>query len=157
MAQLDERDEGAWPVAPLSPPTREDRRSVAFHRAIAKKLRSQPAKVVEKAKRNLAKFPSVINVSHPWAAQLVSTWRRWLALPPDELARRIVEEDGWPERDMRQSSPFAGVLTEQERYKVLAEFRRAEEGRLAPKSNEQPAVEQASRAEGEGAGDDDAA
>ena len=127
MADKERAHRISWPVVPLSPPTREDRRSVAFHRAIAKKLRSQPAKVVEKAKRNLAKFPSVIDVSHPWAAQLVSTWRRWLALPPDELARRIVEEDGWLERDMRQSSPFAGVLTEQERYKVLAEFRRAEE------------------------------
>ena len=40
---------------------------------------------------------------------------------------RIVDEDGWLERDMRQSSPFAGVLTEQERYRVLAEFRRDEE------------------------------
>lgn len=127
MAQVDDCDDGTWPVAPLSAPTREDRRSVAFHRAIAKKLLRQPAKVIGKAERNLAKFPSVIDVSHPWAAQLVSTWRRWLALPPEELARRIVEEDGWLERDMRQSSPFAGVLTEQERYEVLAEFRRAEE------------------------------
>ncbi len=32
-------------------------------------------------------------------------------------------------------------MTEQERYNVLAEFRRAEEGQLTPKSNEQPAVE----------------
>lgn len=114
-------------MPPLSPPTREDRRSIAFHRAVAKKLRSQPAEVVDKAERNLARFASVIDVSHPWGAQLVSTWRRWLALPAEELARRIVDEDGWLERDMRQSSPFAGVLTEPERYKVLAAFRRDEE------------------------------
>ena len=127
MAQLDQPGELAWPVAPLSPPTREDRRSVAFHRAIAKKLVREPAEVVEKARRNMAKLASVVDVSHPYAAEMVFAWWRWLALPPAELARRIVEEDGWLERDMRQSSPFAGVLTEQERYQVLADFRRDEQ------------------------------
>lgn len=131
MAPPDQRDELAWPVAPLSPPTREDRRSVAFHRAIAKKLMREPAETVERARRNMAKFASVVDVSHPCAAELVSTWWRWLALPPAELARRIVEEDGWLERDMRQSSPFAGVLTEQERYRVLADFRRDEQAARA--------------------------
>ena len=126
MARLDQSGEQVWPAPPLSPPTREDRRSVAFHRAIAKKLLRQPAEVVGKARRNLAKLASVVDVSHPCGAQLVAAWRRWLALPPEELARRIVNADGWLERDMRQSSPFAGVLTEQERYKVLAEFRRDE-------------------------------
>ena len=126
MAQLDQRGERACPVAPLSPPTREDRRSVAFHRAIAKRLLSNPADVVAKARRNMAKLASVVDVSHPCGAQLVSAWRQWLSLPPEELARRMVDADGWLERDMRQSSPFAGVLTEQERYQVLAEFRRDE-------------------------------
>ena len=129
MARVDQSGEQVWPAAPLSRPTREDRRSVAFHRAIAEKLLRQPAKVVGKGRRNLAKLASVVDVSHPCGAQLVSAWRRWLALPPEELARRIVDEDGWLERDMRQSSPFAGVLTEQERYKVLAEFRRQEAAR----------------------------
>ena len=127
MARLDQWGEPDLPAAPLSRPTREDRRSVAFHRAIAKKLLREPVEVVAKAGRNMAKLVSVVDVSHPCGAQLVSAWWRWLALPPEELARRIVDDDGWLERDMRQSSPFAGVLTEQERYEVLAEFRRDEE------------------------------
>ena len=34
--------------------------------------------------------------------------------------------DDWLARDLRQMSPFAGVLTANERRLVLAEFRRCE-------------------------------
>jgi hypothetical protein len=90
-----------------------DQRSLALHEAVAKKLAEHP-ELLEVARQNLRR----------WLAQnrqpALLEWQRLfetlsfndlLALlrSPDERARRL-----------RQSSPFAGVLTTQERQAILA-------------------------------------
>lgn len=97
---------------------RNDQRSLALHRAIAEKLRSNPA-LMEIARDNLERWSTAVRHSQPyWDA-----WREVLRLPFSEILEVMLEE-GERMTAMRQASPFAGVLTPQERWGVYEEFAR---------------------------------
>jgi hypothetical protein len=99
--------------------TREDRRSLAYHHAIAKRLRQNPKTVIQRAQRTLARQRK----EHPHAAELLSQWQAWLNLPIEDLIAHILDS-GLEARDMRQVTPFAGALTPQERVRILKRFRK---------------------------------
>lgn len=99
--------------------TREDRRSLAYHHAIAKIVRCNPQTTIRRAKRTLAR----LHKDHPHAAELLDQWQIWLGLPIDELIARTLDP-GMMARDMRQVTPFAGVLSARERLHVLKRFQK---------------------------------
>lgn len=101
--------------------TRESRRALAFHRALAKALLDDPERVCERATAHLARLEQL----HPHAASLWTHWRSWLALPPPALAERLTAPGPFAD-EMRHVSPFAGILTARERKDVLLAFRRRE-------------------------------
>ena len=101
------------------PMSREDQRSLAYHQALAAKLRKQPELTLEKAKRTLSKM----SAKHPGANKLLDRWRQWLELPPEALISRILDP-GVEAREMRQVTPFAGLLSAKERTRILKRFRR---------------------------------
>ena len=98
--------------------TREDRRSLAYHQVIADRLQQDPGQIVEKARRNLKRLQTL----HPHAAHLLSLWAAWLDLPSTMLTEEIMGTSELA-RDMRQVSPFCGVLSAAERRRVLEGFR----------------------------------
>jgi transcriptional regulator with XRE-family HTH domain len=103
----------AW-VTYVAPLTREDRRALELHRAIAQRLRERPDFVLRMARRNLALMSS----TNPGARPLLQEWRRLLRWPVDDLADALV--DPRPRaRDLRQVTPFAGVLSPSERWSAL--------------------------------------
>jgi hypothetical protein len=92
-----------------------DRRSLAYHRAVAERLDDR---LLAEA-RERVEFLSAEGQMHPTYAE---RWLEVLALPLDRVAERIASDD--PEaRDLRQSSPFAGVLNEHERRKIIETVR----------------------------------
>lgn len=100
------------------PMTREDMRSLAFHRAVAELLRTNPEFVVSRARKNLERLTSM----HPNAGTLFGRWREWLSLPFEILIKKILD----PQQEaceMRQVSPFSGLLNAQQRTQVLRGFR----------------------------------
>jgi len=101
------------------PLTREDRRSLAYHGAIVKKIRANPTDALKRAQANLAKTKRM----HPDAWALLNQWSAWLALPLDKLEENLLHP-GLFEREMRQVSPFAGLLSARERNQILIRFRR---------------------------------
>ena len=101
--------------------SREDRRSLEFHKAIAQILRHDPASAVNHAKKNQQKLLQL----HPHAGFLLRRWNSWLNLPTGELVARI-QDVGVLARDMRQVSPFSGILKQQERSLILKKFRKAQ-------------------------------
>lgn len=102
--------------------TREDRRSLAYHRAVVEAIRRDPDAALERACRTLRRLRRL----NPHASMLLDQWTTWLALPLDELAARL-EDPGLFARDMRQVSPFAGQLGAGERARVLREVRSGHE------------------------------
>ena len=96
--------------------TREDRRSLALHRAIALRLLEKPAQTIAKARSNLERMRS----QNPHADGLL-VWDRLLDLTPERLAATLV--DPAPDaRELRQVTPFAGVLSPEERTTVYQRF-----------------------------------
>ena len=95
---------------------RIDRRSIALHRAIAEKLRANPA-LLEIARDNIARHaPTAGRSQHYWDA-----WRTVLAMPLEDMLRLIVE-DTEEMRALRQNNPFAGVLEARERWAIYDRF-----------------------------------
>ncbi|MDA1073606.1 MAG: helix-turn-helix transcriptional regulator [Proteobacteria bacterium] len=101
--------------------TRSDKRSLAYHRAVLQVIRMDPATVISRARTQL----TFLSDLHPHASGLLRRWHSWLDLSIEDLANRLldVHEDA---RDMRQISPFAGVLSASERARVLREFQRSD-------------------------------
>jgi len=99
--------------------TREDRRSLAYHTAVVGILRQDPALALARAKLSLERAEKI----HPDARNLWDQWRRLLRLPIHELISNLLDP-GMEARDMRQVSPFAGILGASERARVLRKFRR---------------------------------
>lgn len=100
------------------PMTREDLRSLAFHRAIADLLRKSPELIVKRARKNLGKLAKM----HPDAGFLFDKWREWLSFPLEILIEKILD----PQQEtceMRQVSPFSGLLNAHQRTQVLRGFR----------------------------------
>lgn len=54
-------------------------------------------------------------------ARYAERWEEILRRPVAEV-RRAITEDSPPGRDLRQNSPFAGMLSEAERRKILEEL-----------------------------------
>ena len=93
-----------------------DQRSLALARAIADKLRRDPA-LLEVARENIRRWKVSL---HPWPPAL-QEWESVLALGL-ETALATLTKDGPQGRRLRQSSPFAGVLTPQERNAIFEEY-----------------------------------
>ncbi|MDP3716349.1 MAG: hypothetical protein Q8T13_01115 [Acidobacteriota bacterium] len=92
-----------------------DRRSLALHDAVAAKLEAQP-ELLELARANLQRWLRV----NPAAA--LYEWAQLLdSLPVAELAGLLRSVDERATR-LRQSSPFAGFLTAQERQAILNDY-----------------------------------
>jgi hypothetical protein len=84
-----------------------ERRSLAFHRLVAERLTPS---VVSDARRRIEELEQRGQIDPVRAGR----WHEVLSRRPEEIAALITRDT--PEwRDLRQSSPFAGVATEQER------------------------------------------
>ena len=92
-----------------------EQRSLALHEAVAAKLEAQP-QLLDVARRNLERWLA----GNPAAA--LREWRRILdsAPLPDVLA--LLRSSGEEATRLRQSSPFAGLLSPEERRTIMAAY-----------------------------------
>jgi hypothetical protein len=93
---------------------RADRRSLAYHRAVARRLRRP---MVDAARRQIWQWQREGRIDDRYA----NAWLEILDRPVPDVRRALTTNDS-KMRDLRQSSPFAGTLTEAERRKILAEI-----------------------------------
>jgi transcriptional regulator with XRE-family HTH domain len=108
-------------VAFHRPMTREERRSLHLHRAIAQRLEQSPEAVLDRARATL----SLMRENHPEAEQLFREWAVLLDRPLSELVQALIDPSSWG-RELRQVTPFAGVLSAEERTDVYRSFRQEE-------------------------------
>ncbi len=97
--------------------TREERRSLALHAAIAEHLRAHPETTLARARANLARMRE----RHPGAIQLLREWKVLLDRPIDALLPVLTDLSEWA-RALRHVTPFAGVLSARERTAVYRDF-----------------------------------
>lgn len=101
----------------MDPHRLAEERSVAYHRAIAERLRHQP-EVLEKARQRVQTWLT----SGAGAPFYARKWSEILAGPISSIAAFLVERSELAD-ELRQSSPFAGALQPQERWKIWRETR----------------------------------
>lgn len=106
-------------IALTTPLTREERRSLALHEAIARRLKDDPEAVVAKALSNV----DTMRTLHPGAYDVLDEWVRLLDGPTEVLAETLTSRRPRA-RELRHVTPFAGVLTAAERATVYRRFRR---------------------------------
>jgi transcriptional regulator with XRE-family HTH domain len=95
---------------------REERVSLELHRAIAKKLIDDPDSVLAVVPANVERMRSVVrgSTANAWLDE-------WLTLARGSLGALVdtmLSTDQWA-IDLRQNSPFAGTLTQQERVEAI--------------------------------------
>jgi hypothetical protein len=93
-------------------------RSLAMHSVIARKIEHNPT-LLAIAHRNIERWSARWKDSPPaWLKE----WQEALKQPWQHVAALITEpsEDG---ARVRQSSPFAGILTNEERWRIYEAFR----------------------------------
>jgi hypothetical protein len=105
-------------AAPWSRHRLLEARSLAMHAVIAQKIANDPA-LLAVARRNLDRWQAQRPKSPP---RWLHEWRSILERPWPAVAARLTDltEDG---ARLRQSSPFAGVLTPEERRRIHDAFR----------------------------------
>jgi len=85
--------------------------ALAYHRLVAERLTDQ---IIENAQRRLRRLRREGRIDSRWADE----WDRILSMPLPEVAKAI-SSDTARARELRQTSPFAGALTEQERRRLV--------------------------------------
>jgi hypothetical protein len=86
-------------------------RSLAYHRAVAQRLDDR---VVDDALHRVRRWRAEGKLDPRYADQ----WEEILSWPQPRIAK-LISRDSQRARDLRQNSPFAGVLNERERRRVL--------------------------------------
>jgi len=95
-----------------------DARSLAMHCRITRKI-DQNKVLLERARRNLQRWSEMASGTLP---EYIKEWREILDQPWPDIAVFITSFSDDAVR-LRQSSPFAGVLTAQERKQIYDAFR----------------------------------
>ncbi|ROO87860.1 hypothetical protein EDD29_5507 [Actinocorallia herbida] len=100
--------------------SREAERSLWLNRAVVAELESDADRVLGTARRNLERMRGREGWGHnPWFVR----WRIVLDSGVDAVIEVLLSRD--PEAvELRQNTPFAGVLAQEDRERLLAEFGR---------------------------------
>lgn len=89
-----------------------DLRSLAYHRAVARRLDRQTVDVALALLRHWRRTGSI-------DPRYADAWERILEGPVRDI-KKFLEDEGDEARDLRQNSPFPGLLSEPERRAVLS-------------------------------------
>jgi len=92
-----------------------DWRSLEMHRLIATKLEADPS-LVERARSNISRWKSQRGLTPAY-----SEWEKILSSGMDRILHALTSEDQTSAR-LRSSTPFTGVLTEEERKEIYARW-----------------------------------
>jgi hypothetical protein len=95
-----------------------DERSLALDRLIEEKLRAQPV-LLERARATLERW---IAQRQPTVPAALLEWREVLIQWPFESILGLLTGTDERARRLRQSSPFCGILTPEERLAILKEY-----------------------------------
>lgn len=101
--------------------TREQEKSLWLHRALLTPMLTEPDTVIAKARENLRRWSGM----HRSDGMTVGYFKKWERVLNDGLDAvvEVVTSPSEEACEMRQNSPFAGVLPDDTRVKVLRAFK----------------------------------
>jgi hypothetical protein len=100
--------------------TRDQERSLWLHRAVLAELVENPEAVLAKVGGNLQRLRAQ-HLGRGMTARWLDQWQEVLDAGVDAVAE-VLTSQGPAALELRQNSPFAGVISEEVRSQVLASF-----------------------------------
>ena len=102
---------------------RDQRQSLWLHGAVAGRVATDPSEVLSRARANLAH----LRTTHPtgMSSRWLEDWQRVLDDGPEAVLQILTSQTPMA-IELRQNSPFAGVLPAEQRARVLGAFREAD-------------------------------
>jgi hypothetical protein len=110
---------GGGGVSPLGSHAFLDEFALAYHRAVAERLRAEPEAVLERARRNLNRWTEGDSFGAGELASL-EEWRRIVGEADVDRLVEIMTDSSDEGQRLRSSSPFVGALSPEERLEILA-------------------------------------
>lgn len=99
-----------------------DQRSLALHRLVVEKIRKDPV-LFDNVKRTLAYWRTIVSAnSQPYLEE----WEQLVNQGIDACLAAAVEDSEHADA-LRQTSPFCGILTNEERFVFFKEWRQKNE------------------------------
>lgn len=95
-----------------------DEFALAYHRAVAGRLRDEPAAVLEHARRNLDRWTEG-DAFGPGELASLEEWRRILDEAEAGRLIEIITDTSEEGQRLRSFSPFVGVLSPEKRLEIL--------------------------------------
>jgi hypothetical protein len=99
-----------------------EERSIAYHRAIAERVQDDP-EILERARARVRAWLAA-PAGAPYYAR---AWNEILSRPLPDIVAFLVDP-GENARELRQSTPFAGILPPRERWRLWREVREKARG-----------------------------
>jgi hypothetical protein len=93
--------------------------ALAYHLAVAVRLRERPDAVIEHARQNLTRWLEGAAFG-PGERQAVEEWQKLLDVSDIDRLIGIITNTSDEGQRLRSSSPFVGALTPEERLEILA-------------------------------------
>jgi hypothetical protein len=109
---------GTTGASPLGSHAFLDEFALAYHRAVAERLRAEPEAVLERARRNLNRWTE----GDTFGAGELASLEEWQGILDEADVDRLIEivtdtsDEG---QRLRSSSPFVGALSPEERLEIL--------------------------------------
>jgi hypothetical protein len=110
---------GGAGVSPLGTHAFLDEFALAYHRAVAERLRAQPEAVLERARLTLSRWARG-DVFGAGEQASLEEWRGILGEADVERLIEIMTDTSDEGQRLRASSPFVGALSPEERLEILA-------------------------------------
>jgi excisionase family DNA binding protein len=101
--------------------TREEERSLRLHQALLTQMLTDPDAVISKAHDNLDRWTRM-HRPDGMTTRYLNDWKRVLDGGLDVIVD-VVNSSSQEARELRQNSPFAGVLSDETRLQVLRTFK----------------------------------
>lgn len=110
---------GGAGISPLGSHTFLDEFALAYHRAVAERLRTEPQAVLERARQNLNRWTEG-DTFGPGEQTSLEEWRMILGESNVHRLIEIITDMSDEGQRLRSSSPFVGALSPEERLEILA-------------------------------------
>jgi hypothetical protein len=110
---------GGAGISPLGSHAFLDEFALAYHRAVADRMRAEPEPVLERARQNLNRWMEGDAFGAGEQASL-EEWRRIIGEADVERLVEIMTDTSDEGQRLRSSSPFVGALPPEERLEILA-------------------------------------
>jgi hypothetical protein len=106
-------------ISPLGSHAFLDEFALAYHRAVAERLRAEPESVLEHARRTLNRWTESDSFGAGERTSL-EEWRKILSVANVDQLIEIITDTSDEGQRLRSSSPFVGALSPEERLEILA-------------------------------------